>query len=111
MSKYLGQFKIENKELPSYKLIERIKSEINLKSNKNLLEYDFETWSYGNLIESLVVGLAKKGYVSVVSPGGAQLEFITSAEHNEIFANYTVVYASDEEGFNSMLFERYCIAD
>jgi hypothetical protein len=110
MGSYLGLFDIKNKELPSYKLINKIKSDLDLTENKDLLQYNFETWDYGILIESLVIALAKKGQVSVIAPGGTSLEFITSVEHNEAYSNYTVVHAG-EDGVNSMLFERDCIAD
>ena len=110
MQEYLASFNINNEKLPSFKLIQKIKSEPKLEEHKDLLQYDFETWEYGMLIESLVIGLAQRGEVSVVAPGGRELEFITSVEHNEAYANYLVIHAG-EENVNSMLYERYCIAD
>jgi hypothetical protein len=110
MQDYLASINIKNDQLPSYKLIQKIKSESKLEAHKDLLQYNFETWDYGVLIESLVIGLAQRGQVSVVAPGGRELEFITSVEHNEAFGNYLVIHAG-EENVNAMLFERYCIAD
>ena len=110
MKSYLNSLHFTNSQSPAANLIRRINEDIPLTSNKDLFQYNFENWAYVGLIDSLIMGLAERGNISLMTPGGNQVNSVTIVYDRQKWEVNTILYAG-QRGINQILSERGCIAD
>jgi hypothetical protein len=77
MAAYLDQQSVSDSASAAATLIKAIRADIPLQENRDLFRYNLSNWSYLSLIESLLIGLAEHGDMSLVHPGGYAVEKIT----------------------------------